>query len=138
MRRKGAHLWFNQSHAASKAKVARHAWTESTNGVREHRRLDAINVCGECHPTEFTARLKEDRLDPRARQVRRRNEPVMPAAKHDDVRTVARPLLCWRRCLLLRCHYSSPALDFKISSAAKRPGAAMMPPPGCAEELASQ
>ena len=138
MRRKGAHLWFNESHTARKAKVARHARSESTNGVREHRRLHTINVCSECHATEFTARLKENRFDPRASQVRRRNKPVMPAAKDDDVCAIARLLLRGRRRLLLRCHYSSPALDFRISSAAKRPGAAMMPPPGCAEELASQ
>ena len=142
MRRKGAHLWFNESHAASKAKIPRHTRAESANGVREHWRLDAINVCGECHAAEFTARLQEDRLDPRARQVRRRNEPVMPAAKDDHIGAVTRLLgcclLCGRRLLLLRCHYSSPALDFRISSAARRPGAAMMPPPGCAEELASQ
>ena len=51
--------------------------------------------------TEFAARLKEDRLDPRARQVRRRNEPVMPAAKDDHVRAVARLL---GRCLLCGRH----------------------------------
>ena len=67
MRRKGAHLWFNESHAASEAKVARHARAEAAYGVREHRRLDAINLCRECHAAEFAARLKEDRLDPRAR-----------------------------------------------------------------------
>ena len=98
---KGAHLWLNKSHAASKAKVPRHAWAESSNGVREHRRLDAINLRGECHAAEFATRLKQDRLDPRARQVRRRNESVMPAAKDNDVGAVARLL---RRCLLCGRH----------------------------------
>ena len=102
---KRAHLWLHKSNAPRKSEVARDARTESTNGVREHRRLHAVNVCGERHAAKFATRLKEDRLDPRARQVCGCNESVMSAAEDDHIGAVARAwCLCRRRLLLLGGH----------------------------------
>ena len=102
---KRAHLWLHKSNAPRKSEVARDARTESTNGVREHRRLHAVNVCGERHAAKFATRLKEDRLDPRARQVCGCNESVMSAAEDDHIGAVARAWrLCRRRLLLLGGH----------------------------------
>ena len=161
MRREVACLRLYELHLALQTEVAGDAWSEATHGVREHWGANAIDIARERHATEFGAGLNENGFDAGARQVGRGNESVMSAADHHHVSgggrlCSARRLLnlwwqlalgrgCWLqglwcslRCGLLGGHYASPRLLFRISSAASRPGAAMMPPPGCAEELASQ
>ena len=58
--------------------------------------------------------FENDRLEPRLRQIERRRQPIVPGADDDDVRS--------GECLPESC------------SAAFRPGAPMMPPPGCVAE----
>jgi hypothetical protein len=54
------------------------------------------------------------------RKVKGRYERVVPAAENEDV--------------ALRGHAQLLPVSFRISSAARRPGAPMMPPPGCVAE----
>ena len=161
MRREVARLWLYELHLPLQAKVAGNARSEATNGVREHWGTNAIDIARERHAAEFGAGLNQDGLHPCAREVGGGNEAVMTTTDHHYIGrgrrlACARGLLhlwwqlglgrgCWLQrlrgglwCGLLGGHYASPRLLFKISSAASRPGAAMMPPPGWAEELASQ
>ena len=161
VRREVARLWLHELHLALQAKVAGNARSEATNGVREHWGTNAIDIASERHAAEFGAGFNQDGLHPCAREVGGGYESVMSATNHHDISSggglaSARGLLhfWWEfglgrgtwlqrlrgglRCGLLGGHYASPRLLFKISRAASRPGAPMMPPPGWAEELASQ
>src|SRR6202021_1394061 len=53
------------------------------------------------------------------REIERGDEGIVPGAENHDI--------------ALDGHYLCPA-SFKISSAARRPGAPMIPPPGCVAE----
>ena len=161
VRREVACLRLNELDLALQSKVAGNARSETTNGMREHWSANAIDIASERHATEFGAGFNEDRLHAGARQVGGGNEAVVSATNHHHISSGGRLASsrrflhlwwqlalgcgCWLQgcwgglwCGLLGGHYASPRLLFKISSAASRPGAAMMPPPGWAEELASQ
>ena len=134
MRREDARLWLNEAYRAAEAKVACDTWTEASHRVGKHRRTYAIDRRGECHAAEFAPRLNDDHAHPCAREVARSNEAVVPAAEHHHVGRGG----AGRSLLRHAAHSPTCALLFKISSAARRPGAAMIPPPGWADELASQ
>ena len=83
--------------------------------VRQGRQLKARRDSGvDRTAAHDTRRLEHDDPPARARQIRGRDQAVVAASDNDDV--VAR-------------HYDLP--PFSTASAAFRPGAPMMPPPGC-------
>ena len=66
------------------------------------------------------APLEDQRLQSLLREIERGDQRVVPAADNHDVAR-SRHVQCF-------------PLSFRISSAASRPGAPMMPPPGCVAE----
>ena len=64
------------------------------------------------------AAFEHERLESRFGQVESGDQAVVPATDDDDVARVSAML-----------YAAFPS--FRISSAARRPGAPMMPPPGC-------
>jgi len=74
-------------------------------------------------PADHVAALQHQDLEPGLREQGRGDEPVVPAADDYDVADA----VCGG-------HALPRFQSFRISSAASRPGAAMMPPPGCVAE----
>ncbi len=75
-----------------------------------------VNFLGHRAPAHDVARLEHQRLDAGAREHGRRDQAIVAGSDDDDVSLAA------------RAHYEwSPRMRF----AALRPGAPMIPPPGC-------
>src|SRR5579862_7501019 len=64
--------------------------------------------------------LKNKRLESSFREIERGDESVVTAADDDHIAGLR--------------HQAAPLMSLRISSAAKRPGAPMIPPPGCVAE----
>ena len=88
---------------------------QRTGRVRDRRGPEAgMELLRDRRAADRLATLDHDRLEAALREERRRGEPVRAAADHDDV----------------GLHRAAPT-SFSTSSAASRPGAPMIPPPGC-------
>ena len=106
---------------ALKLHFARDFWKRRPGGVREGRNFEpgykfVSNGCA----ADNCAALEDERLVPRLGKIKRRDEAVVARAENDDI--------------ALRRHGYRVPLSFKISSAARRPGAPMIPPPGWVAE----
>ena len=75
---------------------------------------------GDGGAADYGAALEDERLVAFFREIERSDESVVAAAENDDV--------------ALRGHAQLLPESFRISRAARRPGAPMMPPPGCVAE----
>ena len=75
---------------------------------------------GDGGAADYGAALEDERLVAFFREIESGDESVVAAAENDDV--------------ALRGHAQLLPVSFRISSAARRPGAPMMPPPGCVAE----
>ena len=101
--------------------LARDFRNQRPSRVRERGNFEAGNeFVGNRRAADNRAALEDERLVPRLGEIERRDQAVMPRAENDDV--------------ALRRHGYRVPLSFKISSAARRPGAPMIPPPGCVAE----
>src|SRR5690348_10957222 len=79
-----------------------------------------MEFVGDCSAADLRAAFEHERLVSRFGQIECGNQPVVAAADDDYV------------ALSISSHgYAAPLTSFRISSAARRPFAPMMPPPGC-------
>ena len=78
-----------------------------------------MEFVGDRSPADLRAAFEHERLESSLRQIKSGDQPVVTAADDDDI-----PLAIGR-------HYAAPLTSLRISSAARRPFAPMMPPPGC-------
>jgi hypothetical protein len=67
------------------------------------------------------AAFEDERLVSGFGEIKGGDQPVVAAADDDDI----------AGSLWFAAIYAAPLMSFRISSAARRPGAPMMPPPGC-------
>ncbi len=74
---------------------------------------------GDCGAANYVAAFQHQRLQTFFRQIKRGDQRVVAAAENHD--------------FALRGHgqFFPLPVSFRISSAARRPGAPMIPPPGC-------
>ena len=78
-----------------------------------------MKFLGDRRAAGLRAAFEHQRLESGFGQIEGGDQAVVAAADDDDVALVARPF------------YAAPLMSFRISSAARRPFAPMMPPPGC-------
>ena len=99
--------------------VAHHAGQNRPRGMRQRRTAKAgMKFISHRRAANLRVALDHQRFVSRLGQIKRRDQPIVTAANDDDV--------------ALRPHsYAAPLMSFRISSAARRPFAPMMPPPGC-------
>ena len=79
-----------------------------------------MKFVGDGSAANLRAAFEDERLISCLRQVVRGDQAVVAAADDDDVALFR-----------ARHGYAAPLMSFRISSAASRPFAPMMPPPGC-------
>jgi len=118
-RRERAHVGRDPAQPALlEAQLARDARAERTGVVRERDEAEAIlGGFGDGRAADHGAALEHHALDPGARQIARGDETVVPGADDDH---------------LARSHESFPAFQScRTMRAPLRPGAPMIPPPGC-------
>src|SRR5207249_802380 len=99
--------------------VAHDVRADRSGGVRERRAAEAgMKFFGDGGSAGLRAPFENERLESGFRKVERGDEAVVTASDDDDVALVGHG-------------YAAPLTSLSISSAERRPGAPMMPPPGC-------
>ena len=82
-----------------------------------------MKFVGDGRAANLLAALDNQRFVSCLSQIEGGNQAVVPATDNDNI-ALARPALVWHV-------QAAPFLSFRISSAAKRPLAPIIPPPGC-------
>jgi hypothetical protein len=123
VRSEKAHFRLDDREAVTfQIQVARDARQQRASRMGERRRAETfVKLFGDGDSSDLLATLKHERRKTGPRQVRGGDETVVPASDDDDSR--------------LARHYTFPHFrSFKSLTAALRPGAPMIPPPGCVAE----
>src|ERR1700738_4072562 len=82
-----------------------------------------MKLIGHGGPAHLCAAFEHQRSVSGLGQIERGDQPVVAAANDDNVAPLG--------AFLYRHGYAAPLMSFRISSAANRPFAPMIPPPGC-------
>src|ERR1700751_4267207 len=98
--------------------VADHVRRNRSRSVRERRAAEArVKFFGNGCAAGLRAAFEHQRLESGLREIEGGDHPVLTATDNDDVALLG--------------HHAAPFASLRISSAESRPGAPMMPPPGC-------
>src|ERR1039458_3725696 len=106
--------------------IAHDVWTNRPSAVRERGATEAgMKFIGDGSAADLRPALEDEWLESRFGEVERGDQSVVASADDDDVAMSG--LGFWHG-------QAAPLMSLRISRAARRPGAPMMPPPGCVAE----
>src|SRR5208282_6539485 len=103
--------------------VAHDFRTKRAGAMRQSRAAEAgVKLVSDGGAADLRCALEDERLESSFGQIEGGDEAVVASADDDDIAGAVR---------LRRHSYAAPLMSLRISSAASRPFAPMMPPPGC-------
>src|SRR5450432_3056810 len=108
-----------------KLHIAHDFGSHRSGGMRQNGTAKTgMNFFSDRGAADLRATLDHERFITRLGQIERGDQTVVAAANNDDIAPLRGGSV----------RHVQAAPSFRISSAASRPGAPMMPPPGCAAE----